>query len=85
MLTHEPIDSSTLDKPKFNLDLEGIPGIYHEFTDVFSKQKADTLLPHCDCDLRINVEEGAKLPVGSIYLLSAFELKTLQGFINGNL
>ena len=77
ILIHEPIDSTTSDKPKFNPDLEGVPGIYHKFVDVFSKQKADTLPPHCDCDLKINVEEGAKLPAGSIYLLSTFELKTL--------
>ena len=77
ILTHGPIDSTTLDKLKFNPDLEGVPGIYHEFTDVFSKQKADTLPPHHDCDLKINVKEGAKLPAGSMYLLSTFELKTL--------
>ena len=35
------------------------------------------LPPHCDCDLKINVEEGAKLPAGLIYLLSTFKLKTL--------
>ena len=77
ILTHEPIDSATLDKPKFNPDLKDVPEIYHEFADVFSNQKADMLPPHCDCDLKINVEEGAKLPAGSIYLLSTFELKTL--------
>ena len=37
ILTHEPIDSTTLDKPKFNPDLEGVPEIYHKFADVFLK------------------------------------------------
>ena len=77
ILTHKPLDSTTSGKPKFNCDLEGVPGIYHEFADVFSKQKANTLPPHHDCDLKINVEGGAKLPAGSIYPLSAFKLKTL--------
>ena len=85
ILTHKPIDSATSDKPKFNPDLKDVPEIYHKFADVFSKQKANTLPPHRDCDLKINVEEGAKLPAGSIYLLSTFELKTFQEFINENL
>ena len=29
ILTYEPINSTTLDKPKFNPDLEGVAGIYH--------------------------------------------------------
>ena len=53
ILTHEPIDSTTSDKPKFNPDLGGVPGIHHEFADVFSKWKADTLLLHLHCDLKI--------------------------------
>ena len=85
ILTHEPIDSTTSDKPKFNPDSEGVPGIHHEFADVFSKLKANTLPPHCHCDCKINVEEGAKLPPGLIYLLSTFELKTLHKFIDKNL
>ena len=43
ILVHEPTGPATLDRPKFNPDLEDVPGIYHEFADVFSKQKADTV------------------------------------------
>jgi hypothetical protein len=50
------------------------------FADVFSMQKVDTLLPHWDCDLEINIDKE-----GSIYLLSKFELKTLWEFIDENL
>jgi hypothetical protein len=35
--------------------------------------------------LKININEGAKIPAGPIYLLSKFELKTLQEFIDENL
>jgi hypothetical protein len=85
ILAHEPLKPNSSDKPKFNPDLKDVPEVYHEFADVFSRQKADTLLPHRDCDLKINIEEGAKLPAGPIYLLSKFELKTLREFIDENL
>jgi hypothetical protein len=35
--------------------------------------------------LKINIDEGAKIPAGPIYLLSEFELKTLREFIDENL
>jgi hypothetical protein len=77
ILAHEPLKPDPPDKPKFNPDLKDVPEVYHKFADVFSRQKADTLLPHWDCDLKINIDEGAKIPVGPIYPLSIFELKTL--------
>jgi hypothetical protein len=85
ILAHEPLKPCSSDKLKFNPDLKDVPEVYHEFADVFSRQKADTLPPHRDCDLKINIEEGAKLPAGPIYPLSKFELKTLREFINENL
>jgi hypothetical protein len=77
ILAHEPLKPDSPDKPKFNPDLKDVPEVYHEFADVFSRQKADTLPPHQDCDLKINIDEGAKIPAGPIYPLSKFELKTL--------
>jgi hypothetical protein len=85
ILAHEPLEPDPPDKLKFNPNLKNVPEVYHEFTDVFSRQKADTLPPHRDYDLKINIDEGAKIPVGPIYPLSAFELKTLQEFIDENL
>jgi hypothetical protein len=85
ILAHKPLEPNSSEKPKFNPDLKDVPAVYHEFADVFSRQKANTLLPHRDCDLKINIEEGAKLPAGPIYLLSKFELKTLREFIDENL
>jgi hypothetical protein len=77
ILAHEPLKPDSSNKPKFNPDLKDVSEVYHEFADVFSRQKADTLLPHRDCDLKINIDEGAKIPAGPIYSLSKFELKTL--------
>jgi hypothetical protein len=51
ILAHEPLKPDSSDKPKFNPDLKDVPEVYHEFADVFSRQKADTLPPHRDCDL----------------------------------
>jgi hypothetical protein len=85
ILAHEPLKPDPPDKPKFKPDLKDVPEVYHEFADVFSRQKANTLLPHRDCDLKINIDEGAKISAGPIYPLSKFELKTLQEFINENL
>jgi Reverse transcriptase (RNA-dependent DNA polymerase) len=81
ILAHEPLKHDSSNKPKFSPDLKDVPEVYHEFADVFSRQKADTLPPHRDCNLKINIDEGAKLLSGPIYPLSKFELKTLREFI----
>jgi hypothetical protein len=77
ILAHEPLKPNPPDKPKFNPDLKDVPEVYYEFSDVFSRQKPNTLPPHRDCDLKINIDEGEKIPAGPIYPLSEFELKTL--------
>ena len=38
--------SPTPDTPNTSVDLSNVPEEYHNFTDVFSKGKADTLAPH---------------------------------------
>ena len=57
-------------------DLSSVPEDYHEFADVFSKGKADTLPPHHSYDLKINLEEGTP-PPNHMYSLSQSELETL--------
>ena len=66
-------------------DLSNVPEEYHEFADVFSKAKADTLALHHPYNLKINLEEGASLPINSMYSLSQSELTTLQEFIDEHL
>jgi hypothetical protein len=72
-----PIDDS--------VDFGAIPKEYHEFADVFSKTKADTLAEHRPYDLKINLEEGASPPIGTIYPLSQTELEALRGFLDEHL
>jgi len=66
-------------------DTEGVPECYHDFADVFSKSKAKSLAPHRDYDLKIEIEDGAKPPLGLIYPLSESELVALQEFIDEHL
>jgi hypothetical protein len=57
ILAHEPVKPNSPVKPKFNPDLKDVFEVYHEFADVFSRQKADTLPPHRDCNLKTNIDE----------------------------
>ena len=66
-------------------DLSNIPPEYHEFANIFSKTKAETLPPHRPYDLKINLEESAQPPVGPIYSLSASEQEALKEFIEESL
>jgi len=67
------------------IDLSSIPEEYHEYADVFSKSKAETLAPYCPYDLQINLEKDSYPLVGTIYSLSKFEQETLKEFIDENL
>ncbi|SOV04672.1 uncharacterized protein UDID_17163 [Ustilago sp. UG-2017a] len=62
-----------------------IPQEYHQYLDVFSRVKADKLLPHRTYDHQIPLEEGKSPPFGPIYSLSEHELKTLQEYLEENL
>jgi len=66
-------------------DISNVPSEYHEFANIFSKTKAETLPPYCPYNLKINLEEGAQPSVGSIYSLSASEQEALKEFIEENL
>jgi len=65
-------------------DLTNILEEYHEFVDMFSQGKVETLPAHHSYDLKINLEEGAEPPPGCIYSLSPSELGALQTFVEDN-
>jgi len=67
------------------LDLDIVPPEYCDYADVFSKAKASELPPHCNYDLKINLEEGTSPPLGTLYSLSPVELSALWTFIDENL
>ena len=66
-------------------DIESVLESYRDFSDVFSKAKADTLAPHRPYDLKIALEDGATPPQPPIYSLSNSELGTLCKFIDKHL
>jgi len=66
-------------------NFSNVPSEYHEFTNVFSKNKAEVLTLHHPYDLKINLEEGAQSPVGPIYSLLVSEQEALKEFIEENL
>jgi len=66
-------------------DLFNVSSKYYEFTNVFSKTKAEVLTPHCSYDFKINLEEGTQPWVGPIYSLLASEQEALKKFIKENL
>ena len=66
-------------------DLSNISSKYHEFANVFSKTKAETLPPHHFYNLKINLEEGAQPLVDLIYSLLVSEQEALKEFIEENL
>ena len=67
------------------LDLSNIPSVYHKFTNIFSKAKAEVFASHCSENLKVNLEEGAQPPVGPIYSLLASKQEALKKFIEENL
>ena len=71
--------------PNDPVDLTGVPPEYHDYADVFSKKKADTLAPHRPFDLKIKLEEGAEPPIGRLYSLSLSEQGSLWDFLDKHL
>ena len=67
------------------VDLLTVPKAYHEFADVFSKVKVDSLPEHRLYNLKITLEEGTQPPLGLIYSLSTMELEALWTYLDENL
>jgi hypothetical protein len=84
-LNHPGLQARLAKKEDTPVDLSYIPAEYHQYADVFSKKKADTLAPHRPYDLKIHLEEGTSPPWGPIYSLSATELQALREFLDEHL
>src|SRR5690606_19846237 len=62
------------------------PKEYHDFADIFDKEKADQLPPHRpEFDHKIELEDGSKPPFGPIYSLTPAELEEVNRYLNENL
>ena len=62
-----------------------LPREYHDFADVFCKQKAEVLPPHRPFDCTIKLIPGAPLPKGKTYPLSLPEQKSMEEYVRDNL
>jgi hypothetical protein len=62
-----------------------LPEIYREFSDVFSKERADLLPEHRKYDMKIELKTGSQPPYGPIYNLTQDELKALKEYLDENL
>ena len=71
--------------PASESDLEGVPNIYHHFSDFFSKGSTNSLPPYLEYNLKFDIYETAKAPLGPVYPLSQTELGALCEFIDEHL
>ena len=76
------ISNGTPDDP---VDLTRVPPEYHDYADIFSKKKANTLAPHRPFDLKIELEEGTEPPIGRLYSISPSEQGFLRDFLDEHL
>jgi len=74
--------STTISK---KIDLSSVPEEYHEYANVFSKSKVETLTLHYPYDLQIDLEKDSHPSKGTIYSLSKFKQEALKEFIDKNL
>ena len=79
------VSANSTSVSKEALDLSNVPEEYHDFTNVFSKAKAEKLALHWPYDLKINLEEGTSPLIVLMYPLSQSELKVLRNFLDDHL
>ena len=65
--------------------MQGVPTIYHDLAQVFSKDQALSLPPHRPYDCAIDLLPGALLPVGRLYNLSIPEKETMRKYVSESL
>jgi hypothetical protein len=76
-LAKETLSGKSVAPTRDLIDLSSIPEEYHEFSNVFSKSKVETLPEHCPYNLKIDLEEGQVPPPEHMYSLSLSELGPL--------
>jgi formylmethanofuran dehydrogenase subunit E len=64
---------------------ELLPVEYHDFLDVFSKEKSDELPPHRSCDHHIVLEGDRKPGHAPLYNMSQEELAAIKKYLEENL
>ena len=62
-------------------DLLGLPAVYLDIAEVFSKQRALSLPPHWPYECTINLQPGAALPTSRLYQLAKPEWEALESYL----
>uniref|UniRef100_A0A8D3DWB3 CCHC-type domain-containing protein n=1 Tax=Scophthalmus maximus TaxID=52904 RepID=A0A8D3DWB3_SCOMX len=66
-------------------EVVGVPSMYHDFREVFSKARALALPPNRPYDCAINLLPGTSPPRGRLFSLSAPERGAMDTYINDSL
>lgn len=82
---NDQLEKDNKDKDPMHIK-RNLPSEYHDLIDVFSKQAADELPPHRDCDHKIELLEGhTGHGYSSLYKMSKPELEVLKKYLEDNL
>ena len=71
--------------PKDANPQEFLPPQYHEYLDVFDRNKANSLPPHRAWDHAIEIQPGKTPPSSRPYSMNKFELKALRDYLDKEL
>ena len=74
-ITPSNVKGCTANLDPESVDMENIPEAYWDFSNVFSKAKADTLATHQPYNLKLVLEDGATTPQHLVYSLSNSKLE----------
>ena len=93
MVAHDLIGALSTTKPcspagpqsALELNADGLPVLYQDYSHVFSAELAGTLPPNSEYDHAIDLEEGATPPQLRIYNLSQKELEILRQYLDDSL
>ena len=64
---------------------EKLPVVYHDFLDVFDKEKATQLPPHRSYDHKIELEGEGQPPRSRLYPMSGYKLQKVKEYLEENL
>ena len=63
------------------VELDRLPKEYWQYKELFLTEKAEMLAPRRTFDHAIDLKEGATLPWGPIYPMSAYQVKELNKYL----
>ena len=82
--TLPPPEAATIQPVSELPDLSSVTPEYHDLGEVFSKEKALSMPPHCPYDCAINLLSGSPLLTSPLYTLSRPEREAMETNINNS-